>query len=234
MRGARSLASPYGRASRKLAGNVEQTIGVFGEEMLLWMCVLRHSPQRPPADHVHRQANFMLDELKASKAATAIPVQSAEDGAFAIAAIFDEWAMSLPDLRQVWSSHPLQATRWMTNNAGVEVFTRLERVRQGPRTVLATYVTVLGLGFLGRYGLPGVSRDQLFLVRRELGLQLGVDADRDWKGGALQQSRPDQGPAPFVPKDPWFRSLLFGRGLAIFTLVAGFAVLAGVLVANLK
>jgi type VI secretion system protein ImpK len=213
---------------------VEQTIGVFGEEMLLWMCVLRHSPQRPPPDHVHRQANFLLDELKASKAAAALPVQSADDGAFVIAAIFDEWAMSLPDLRPIWSSHPLQATRWTTNNAGVEVFTRVDRVRQGPKTVLATYVTVLGLGFLGRYGLPGVPREQLFLLRRELGLQLGIDADRDWKGGALQQSRPDQGPAPFVPKDPWHRSLWFGRGLAVFTLVAGFAVLAGVLAANLK
>lgn len=213
---------------------MEQTIGVFGEELLLWMCVLRHSPQRPPPDHVHRQANFLLDELKASKAAQSIPVQSADDGMFVIAAIFDEWAMSLPDLRPLWSNHPLQATRWMTNNAGVEVFTRLDRVRQGPKTVLATYVTVLGLGFLGRYGLPGVTREQLFLLRRELGVQLGVDADRDWKGGALQQSRPDQGPAPFVPKDPWHRSLWFGRALSIFTLLAGFAVLTGVLVSNLK
>ena len=43
----------------------ETTIGVFGETMLLWIIVLRQSPRRPPAEHVHRQANFLLDELKA-------------------------------------------------------------------------------------------------------------------------------------------------------------------------
>src|SRR5262249_15624919 len=97
--------------------------------MLLWMCCLRQSPRRPPADHVHRQANLLLDELKASQAAQALPVQSVDDGMFAIAAILDEWAMNLPDLRPLWSNHPLQATRWLTNNAGVEFFQRLERVR---------------------------------------------------------------------------------------------------------
>jgi len=41
----------------------------------------------------------------------------------------------------------------MTNNAGVELFTRLERVRKpdAPKSVFATYVTVLGLGFQGRF-----------------------------------------------------------------------------------
>ena len=87
---------------------------------------------------------------------------------FAIAALLDEVAMSLPDLRPLWANHPLQATRWMTNNAGVELFQRLERVRKGPRTVFATYVTVLGLGFQGRFGLPGADRYALAQLRREL------------------------------------------------------------------
>jgi len=46
-----------------------KAIGVFGEELILWICMLRQSPRRPPPDHVFRQANFMLDELKASKQA---------------------------------------------------------------------------------------------------------------------------------------------------------------------
>src|SRR6185436_3701515 len=100
-------------------------IGVFGEEVLLWLCMLRQSPRRPPADHVHRQANFLLDELKQSKVAMELPVVSVDDGMFAIAALIDEVAMTLPDLRPVWAAAPLQATRWMTNNAGVEVFDRL-------------------------------------------------------------------------------------------------------------
>src|SRR5271170_3746347 len=126
--------------------------------MLLWLCVLRQSPRRPPAEHVHRQANLLLDELKGSKVALELPVQSVDDGMFVVAALLDEIAMNLPDLRPLWASRPLQATRWMTNNAGAEVFTRLDRVRQGPRTVLATYLVVLGVGFAGRYGLPGADR----------------------------------------------------------------------------
>ena len=114
---------------------MEQTIGVFGEEMLLWLCVLRQSPRRPPPEHVHRQANLLLDELKGSKLALELPVESVDDGMFAIAALLDEIAMSLPDLRPLWANHPLQATRWTTNNAGVELFQRLDRVRaRAPRT----------------------------------------------------------------------------------------------------
>jgi type VI secretion system protein ImpK len=213
---------------------VEQTIGVFGEEMLLWMCVLRQSPRRPPADHVHRQANLLLDEIKGSMAAQALPVQSVDDGMFAIAAILDEWAMNLPDLRPLWSNHPLQATRWMTNNAGVEFFQRLERVRTGPKTVFATYVTILGLGFLGRYGLPGVPREQLYVLRRDLGLEIGVDPDRDWKGGVLKPVRADAGPSALLPKQAWHKSIWVGRGLAFFTVLAGIGTLVMVLYGNLR
>src|SRR5437870_3487148 len=118
--------------------------------MLLWICMLRQSPGRPSAEHVHRQANLLLDELKASRTAQELPMQSADDGMFAIAALLDELAMALPDLRPLWAGAPLQATRWMTNNAGVELYERLARARQGPKAVLATYAAVLGLGFQGR------------------------------------------------------------------------------------
>src|SRR6185503_5023634 len=159
---------------------------------------------------------------------------SVDDGMFALAALFDEWAMAMPDLRPLWSNHPLQATRWMTNNAGVEFYQRLERVREGPKTVFATYVVVLGLGFLGRYGLPGQGREQLYNIRRDLGLQIGVDPDRDWKGGVLKPVRADAGPSAFLPKERWYRSLGFGRALALFTLLAGSATLAAVLHGHLR
>lgn len=214
--------------------SLEQTIGVFGEEMLLWMCVLRQSPRRPPPEHVHRQANLLLDELKASMVAQSLPVQSVDDGMFAIAALFDEWAMNMADLRPLWSNHPLQATRWMTNNAGAEFYQRLERVKEGPKTILATYVVVLGLGFLGRYGLPGMGREQLYVLRRDLGLQIGVDPDRDWMGGVLKPVREDAGPSSLLPKEPWYRSIWMGRGLALLTLIAGFTTLALVLYGNLR
>jgi type VI secretion system protein ImpK len=207
---------------------VEQTIGVFGEEMLLWLCVLRQSPRRPPPEHVHRQANLLFDELKGSKIALSLPVESVDDGMFAIAAIVDEVAMSLPDLRPLWANHPLQATRWMTNNAGVELFQRLERVRQGPKNVFATYVTVLGLGFQGRFSLPGADRYGLAQLRRELYIQMGCDPDRDWAGGVLRASRKDEAER-VAPREAWFRSVWVGRALAILALLSALGVLAGVL-----
>jgi hypothetical protein len=75
-----------------------QAIGVFGEEVLLWACLLRQSPRRPPPEHVYHHASYLLDELKVSAAAQALPVQSVEDGRFAIVALVDELAMSLDEL----------------------------------------------------------------------------------------------------------------------------------------
>ena len=211
---------------------MEQTIGVFGEEMLLWLCVLRQSPRRPPAEHVHRQANLLLDELKGSKIALDLPVDSVDDGMFAIAALLDEIAMSLPDLRPLWANHPLQATRWTTNNAGVELYTRLDRVRQGPKSVFATYVTVLGLGFQGRYGLPGADRYALAQLRRELHIQMNVDTDRDWTGGVLRATRKDEA-TRVAPREPWYRSVWTGRALAVLTVLSALGALTLVLVGYL-
>jgi type VI secretion system protein ImpK len=211
---------------------VEQTIGVFGEEMLLWLCVLRQSPRRPPAEHVHRQANLLLDELKGSKVALELPVDSVDDGMFAIAALLDEIAMSLTDLRPLWANHPLQATRWTTNNAGVELFTRLDRVRQGPKSIFATYVTVLGLGFQGRYGLPGADRYALAQLRRELHIQMNVDTDRDWTGGVLRATRKDEA-SRVAPREPWYRSVWTGRALAVLTVLSALGALTLVLVGYL-
>jgi type VI secretion system protein ImpK len=211
---------------------VEQSIGVFGEEMLLWVCLLRQSPRRPAPEHVHRQANILLDELKASKAAQELPVQTVDDGMFAIAALLDEYAMSLPDLRPLWATHPLQATRWMTNNAGVELFQRLERVRQGPKTVFATYIVVLGLGFQGRFGLPGADRYGLHQLRRDIQIQAGIDTDRDWNAGVLKPTRADVA-AEYAPKEPWWRSIWMGRGVAIFVLFLAIIAITLVLAGNL-
>ena len=209
---------------------MERTIGVFGEEVLLWICLLRQSPTRPPADHVHKQANFLLDELKQSPAAQALPMVAVDDGMYAIAALLDETAMAFPDLRPYWASAPLQATRWGTNNAGVEVFERLGRVRQGPKSVLAAYVAVLGAGFQGRFGLPGADRYALAQLRRQLALELGVDADRDRQSGVLQPARKDTGPSALLPKESWWRSLWLGRVLAFGLLLGAMITMTVILV----
>src|SRR5690349_20939981 len=202
--------------------------------MLLWICWLKQSPTRPPPEHVFRQANFLLDELKASKAAQALPVVSADDGMFAIAALLDEIAMNLPDLRPLWSSTPLQATRWMTNNAGVEVFERLQRVRQGPKTVLATYMAVIGIGFLGRFGLPGAIQYGIVNVQREMSLQLGVDPDRDWKGGVLKAPTSEVEASVLLKKEPFWKSVIAGRIAAAVVFLVGLFTMIAVIRGNFQ
>ena len=200
---------------------MEQSIGVFGENVLLWASLLRQVPTRPRAQVLLQHANYFLDELKASPEAQQLPVQSVEDGLFAIAALIDEIAFNLSDLRPIWSQTPLQATRFLTNNAGVEVFERLRRVRQGPKGVLATYVIVLGLGFQGCYGLPGADRYALAQLRRDLAVEIGVDQDRDWKGGVLPRTKEQEVEAFRRFREPWWRQMWFGRLLAALAAVGG-------------
>lgn len=183
--------------------------------MLLWACLLQQTLARPQPQIVHQHANYLLDELKRSHEAQQLPVQSAEDGMFAIAALIDEIAMGLPDLRPMWSQYSLQATRFSTNNAGVEVFERLQRVRQGPASVIATYAAVLGIGFMGCYALPGADQYALAQLRRDLSVQLGVDPDRDWSGGALRPTRREDAEDLDRFAVPWWKSLWFGRTIAI-------------------
>ncbi|MBI4953386.1 MAG: DotU family type IV/VI secretion system protein [Myxococcales bacterium] len=202
--------------------------------MLLWACLLRLSPQRPRADVVHQHANYLLNELKRSQEAEQLPVQSVDDGLFALAAFIDEVAMSLPDLRMTWQQAPLQAQRHNSNNAGVEVFQRLQRVRTGPRSVLGTYAAVLGAGFMGCYGLPGADQYAVVQLRRELGLQLGVDPDRDWTGGAIRKVRKDEIENLDFWKTPWYRSVWVGRAIAAVLAISGCIAVAIILAGRLR
>lgn len=203
-----------------LRGRVERSIGVYGEELLLWICAVRQSPRRPSPEYLLQQANSLMNELKSSKATDELPVVSADDGQFALAAVIDEIAMSLPDLRPLWSQYSLQATRWYTTNAGVEFYQRLERVKEGPKNVLATYYVVLGLGFLGKFGLPGSVQYGATQTRVDIARILGVDPDRDWFAGALRPVNPET-VHPVAHQVPWYRSLWMGRGIAIGMLVLG-------------
>jgi type VI secretion system protein ImpK len=204
---------------------VDQSVGVFGQDVLLWVCLLRQSQQRPQPHLVHQHANQLLDELKRTREALQLPVQSVEDGLYAICALIDEIAMSFPDLRPMWQQYQLQATRHNSSNAGVEVFQRLQRVRVGPPSVVATYFAVLGIGFMGCYGLPGADRYALVQLRRDLARQLGVDPDRDWNSGVIKPIRADDVAQLEMFRQPWYKSLWLGRALGALVLLSAIATL---------
>lgn len=199
---------------------MEQSIGVFGQDVLLWVCLMRQAQQRPAAHEVHKHASWLLDELKRSREAQQLPIQSVDDGMFAICALIDEIAMGLPDLRPTWSQYMLQAMRHNTNSAGVELFQRLQRVREGPKSIIATFAVVLGLGFQGCYGLPGADRYALYQLRRDLSVQLGVDPDRDWNGGVLQQIRIEEVENLELFKQPWYKSVWLGRIIGLLLVLS--------------
>ena len=96
--------------------------------------------------------------------------------------------------------------------------------------MLATFVAVLGCGFLGKYGMIG-QKDQYALaqLRAQLARELRVDADRDVQGGAIKPYRYDTLPAEFIPKSPWYLSVWMGRAIAILLFLSGASFLAYVL-----
>lgn len=221
------------RVLTNLPGPVETIVGVFGHDVLQWVCAMRTAARRPTADQVHAHATYLLQELSASPDAQALPMQFVDDATFAIAALIDEVAMSLPDLRGLWSQQPLQAIRWMTNNAGVEVFERLARSRETPKKIMATYAVVLGLGFQGRFALPGANRYELAQLRSRLARELGVDPDRDWTSGVLRPLRPGDSSA-MLPKEPFHKTITFARIVGISVLVLGLTAFVLVLVSGLR
>jgi type VI secretion system protein ImpK len=215
------------------AASVERSIGVYGEELLLWICAVRQSPRRPSPENLLQQANSLMNDLKSAKVSDELPVVSSDDGQFAIAALIDEIAMGFPELRPLWTQYSLQATRWHTTNAGVEFYQRLDRVKQGPRNVLATYYVVLGLGFLGRFGLPGAVGYGATQTRVDIARILGVDPDRDWHAGALRPVN-EQAVTPIALQVPWYRSLWMGRGIGVLMLLFGVALLVSALTRGLR
>jgi type VI secretion system protein ImpK len=92
---------------------------------------------------------------------------------------------------------------------------------------------VFGVGFMGRFGLPGAIQYGLVQVRREVSLQLGVDPDRDWKGGVLRAPTQELEPSELLPKEPFYKSVLMGRIVAALLIVTGALTLGLVLYANL-
>lgn len=82
------------------------------------------------------------------------------DALYAQCGLLDEAVLNhLPEeSRSLWEALPLQVERFGKHDAGEHVFDRLaERMREAPPNVelLECYVTVLGLGFKGRYAREG-------------------------------------------------------------------------------
>jgi type VI secretion system protein ImpK len=82
---------------------------------------------------------------------------------------------------------------------------------------------------MGCYGLPNADRYALAQLRRDLGVQLGVDPDRDWKAGVLKKIRADDVEHLQLFERPWYTSVWVGRVLSGLVALGAIAALLAML-----
>ena len=82
---------------------------------------------------------------------------------------------------------------------------------------------------MGPYALPHADKYELSQLRRDLGIQLGVDPDRDWKGGVLTRVNEDNVSDLELFKQPWHQRVSAGRTLFATLTLVGLLALLGVL-----
>jgi type VI secretion system protein ImpK len=71
-------------------------------------------------------------------------------------------------------------------------------------------------------------------MRRDLALEIGVDPDRDWKGGVLTATREQEVEAFRRFREPWWRKAWFGRLLTALLCVGGLITLGLLLYGRLQ
>jgi len=113
---------------------------------------------QPPPEVLHQRFRSFIDTMIQKGDEKGFSTDDMKDIAYAIVALTDEMAQSIPGaVRQFWSTRPLQLHYFQSNVAGDEFFVRLQRLRQDPRKidVLRVYYLCLMFGFQGRYRVRG-------------------------------------------------------------------------------
>ncbi len=147
-----------GAALARAAGDVFAAVLLF-----------RDAPEgeRPSTGELRSQLFGLVDAFAKSSQASAAPPSDVEEARFALVAFIDE-IVSTSGWRGAaeWEREPLQAQLFGTSRAGVEFFTRLDRLRPDNAAALEVYFYCLALGFQGDYA--GRDGDRAALIQRTL------------------------------------------------------------------
>ncbi len=113
---------------------------------------------QPPPESVHQRLRTLFETLARRGGEMGMAREDIQEITYAIVALADEAAIYAGgNLRQYWVSRPLQLQYFNTNNAGEDLFLRLQALRQEGRRmeILRVYYLVLALGFQGQYRVRG-------------------------------------------------------------------------------
>ncbi|MFM0276286.1 DotU/TssL family secretion system protein [Paraburkholderia aspalathi] len=144
-------------------------------------------PGTPGAfDGFRQKCKEQIDRLGAELASAGYPADVIEDATYAQCALLDEAALSsLTDSdRDAWEREPLQVSEFQSHDAGEELIARIERRLAQPQPVLpllAIFIAVLDLGFMGKFALNG-SDARAALMRA---LDERLDRHRDTSGPVI-------------------------------------------------
>ena len=138
---------------------------------------------------LHRHMKGFVDDLMKRAAAAGFNQADTQDMAYAVVALADEVALSLPDpMREYWMAHLLQFQYFKENQAGEGFFDRLKHIRGDPNRlpVLMVYYLVLSFGFQGKHGVRG-GELELMSIQEDLAKDLGRTLPRGFDEDLLSE-----------------------------------------------
>lgn len=143
--------------------------------------LFRDAPEgeRPSPGEFRSQMLGLLEAFAKSPHAAQAPPLDVEEARFALVAFVDE-IVSTSGWRgsSDWERDPLQSQLYGTRQAGVEFFSRLEKLRKDNAAALELFFYCLALGFQGEYA--GREGDRSALVQRTLDKLRKVERSLDF------------------------------------------------------
>lgn len=168
-------------------------------------------------EQLHRHMKAFIDDLMKRAAAAGFDQADTQDMAYAVVALADEVALSLPDpVRDYWMAHLLQFQYFKENQAGEGFFDRLKQVRGDPNrhSVLLVYYLVLSLGFQGKHGVRG-GELELMALQEDLAKELGRSLPRGFEEDVLSEHAERPHEASVAGSQSKWLIALAGGGVAL-------------------
>ncbi len=135
--------------------NEKQTLPELGSECLMLILQLRLAKNIDDPARLRDRTKEVLDRLERRAKDIGMELEDIMNVKFVLVAFIDEAIIGVNfSQKDSWLANPLQMEIFGRNDAGVEVFRRLNELRQRPQVhaqVLEVYCLCLMLGYKGKY-----------------------------------------------------------------------------------